>query len=479
MDKTTDNDDTPPNLTPGKTQILLFAIGFVAVSMQFIYMRQVAPFVGSSTIIASIVVSVFLAALALGLSYGGSVTKNHLDKLSKNLFLSSILLGIGSSYFTVELFFREYFSFFTGDSEFLSIFYNPTAAVFIFLMISMFPLVFVVEQSVPLLMNFMKQDRASKVAGDAFNKSTWGNVLGGAATTLVFMYFLGLAWTITLNTLILGLIAISIAPKSMKMLGCIFLALTMLITYTLNVSFESAVFRKTTAYANYTVVTDNGTKHLVTNHNLSSAIGKNGETHEYMEFIRKHVLAKNSGNTILVLGAGGFTLSHDGSKGKEITYVDIDPQIKNIAETHFLKKKIDGDFEGIDARSYLMSSENLWDSIVIDAYTGMNSIPQSLLTQEFHLSVKSRLKPNGRAYYNFIMNPNMSDKYSRGIDNTLRSVYGACFAYPLNMDAIITNVVFICSNNTLEGYDTVYIDDNNIHELNMFSFNLENMSRKY
>jgi hypothetical protein len=41
---------------------------------------------------------------------------------------------------------------------------------------------------------------------------------------------------------------------------------------------------------------------------------------------------------ILVLGAGGFTLSHR-EASNHYTYVDIDPAVRAIAETHFLAKK--------------------------------------------------------------------------------------------------------------------------------------------
>jgi hypothetical protein len=45
------------------------------------------------------------------------------------------------------------------------------------------------------------------------------------------------------------------------------------------------------------------------------------------------------GKDVLVLGAGGFTLSHHEPLNR-YTYVDIDPAIRAIAEKHFLHEAI-------------------------------------------------------------------------------------------------------------------------------------------
>ena len=63
---------------------------------------------------------------------------------------------------------------------------------------------------------------------------------------------------------------------------------------------------------------------------------------------------------ILVLGAGGFTLSA-GDRANQYTYVDIDPTIRAIAERDFLKAPINGDFVvRISSRSRMFSNFCAW-----------------------------------------------------------------------------------------------------------------------
>lgn len=465
------------------TPITLFSIGFVAVSIQFIFMRQVSPFVGTSTITASIVVSIFLAALAGGVARGGRKGGAHLKTLSNNLIISAAFLGIGGSYIATSSFFSGYYYVLEVISQSFvytllgPIIASPFFALSLYLFIFMYPLVFLIEQSVPLLMNFINGERASKIAGDAFNKSTWGNVLGGAFTTLFCMYYLGLGLTIAVNTIILVIIALSV-PGHRSMSKVVLGSSILLITFTLNVSFERLSFKKTTAYSNYAVFDSERGRHLVTNNNFSSVIGKDGKTYEYMEIIKKEIDVKGIGNRdILVLGAGGFTFTHDGTGENNVVYVDIDPSVKEVAETHFLEDEIKGKFIAADARSYLVHNSKTWDIIVIDAYTGMNSIPQSLLTVEFHELVHQRLRQNGRAYYNFIVNPDMSDEYSKGVDSTVRTAFRGCHSHPVDLNSNITNVVYVCFGKA-EASPLVYSDEFNKHEFHALGLTVSTMKSR-
>jgi spermidine synthase len=80
---------------------------------------------------------------------------------------------------------------------------------------------------------------------------------------------------------------------------------------------------------------------------------------------------------VLVLGAGGFTLSHR-EPFNRYTYVDIDPR-SAIAETRFLKGPIRGDFV-VDARRYVRH-ERRFDAVVVDVFSSHTSIPGHLVTR--------------------------------------------------------------------------------------------------
>ena len=84
---------------------ILFAEGFVSVSLQFLFMRHLLPQVGSSVVVSTIIVSIFLLFLSAGYHFGGKAKDNHAGQLSKNILLSAAVLGIGLSSLVSELFF--------------------------------------------------------------------------------------------------------------------------------------------------------------------------------------------------------------------------------------------------------------------------------------------------------------------------------------------------------------------------------------
>jgi spermidine synthase len=69
---------------------------------------------------------------------------------------------------------------------------------------------------------------------------------------------------------------------------------------------------------------------------------------------------------ILVLGAGGFSLSHREPLNR-YTFVDIDPAIRGIAEREFLREAAAGEFIATDARRFVAdtgrgSSTHWWST---------------------------------------------------------------------------------------------------------------------
>lgn len=109
-------------------------------------------------------------------------------------------------------------------------------------------------------------------------------------------------------------------------------------------------------------------------------------------YIRKFVsiTEKEQPKHILVIGAAGFVYPLEVSwlqSVERIDTVDIDPQVKNIAENNFLfqdlpKKVV---FYPHSARWFVnqaLKNNTTYDLIVLDAYNG-RSIPDELTTVEF------------------------------------------------------------------------------------------------
>ena len=431
-----------------KAAIVLFLEGLASAGLQMIALRQSVPFVGSSILSTSIVISVFLAALALGYYKGGQhKTEGYQRKLITNILASLVLFGIGLSYPFVSGFYML-----LSDMSFgMPVLNNPLVHLFIFCGLIIAPLVFGLAQTVPLLLNTASMETSkSEATGNATALSTIGNVLGCLLTSLVLMYYFGTGVSIFFNCLMLaaclifllnwrtsgGLIASSMA------LSCL------VITYFINVKVSAKIFEATTPYSNIQVADTDDGKRLVINRSNASFISHDGTRGwEYIELIKKALLSDAAihDKHILVLGSGGFTLSTGNTSSASFHYVDIDPELKSVSEEAFLKRPIESTFTAEDARGFLLTRDETWDYIVIDLYSNASTIPAHTSTIEFFSLVNDRLKAGGKAIMNIVANPTLNDRYSASIDRTIRTAMSRCITDITNYEDALVNILYFCT----------------------------------
>ena len=161
---------------------LLFAEGLASVTLQFLFLRQTMAYVGSSVVVTSIVVSIFLLALALGYQQGGRVREDPMRALGANLEWAAALLALGLSPYVTEI-------FFAGARSFLP----PNISLALYCAIFMAPAGYWLAQTMPLLSNGIKARSNGELSGDVLFFNTLGNVVGGLVSTLLLMRFAGLA----------------------------------------------------------------------------------------------------------------------------------------------------------------------------------------------------------------------------------------------------------------------------------------------
>jgi len=224
----------------------------------------------------------------------------------------------------------------------------------------------------------------------------------------------------------------------------------------------------TNNYGNYSSVVTKNNASLVVNNALMSTIDNSKKGALYIEYIKDVFFnqLKFKDKNILIIGAGGFTFSHESTFGNNITYLDIDSGIKNYVEKYFLHSNINGQFIADDARVYLNNTRKFYDLIFSDAYNS-NNIPTSLLTAEYFLSVKHRVKQNGYAVFNIIADPFMQDPYSKSIDNTIKKVFRNCIKHPINYLSL-ANIIYICKKSSNENNYSFYTDNKNKASLDKF-----------
>lgn len=450
--------------------LVILIEGFVSIAVEILTIRQLLPVAGGSVIVTSLIIGFFLLFLAIGYQRGGRLHHRPQKVLRSNFFIAAIWLGVGLSYTFITLFFY-FVQCITGPH----IFYPLIA----YLLVIIAPLIYLLGQTVPIVMNMVRQHRAvGEIGGNALGLSTLGSFLGAILTTLIFMYFVGVAWTVLVNFLLLLLLVIILSESraSLWFQLCMGVAVVSLVSM-LNLKMERSFFILTNNYANYQIVDHQNSmlgkdeKIFLINETASSFVNKRRKGFPYIESIKKILFTdlKLRNAQILILGAGGFSLTAESTYQNYITYVDIDKQIKNLIVPRFLNT-VGSNFIVDDARHYLQTTANHYTAIVVDTYSDIKSMPSYLLTYEYMQVLRSRLLPNGVVIFNIIANPLLSDSYSKRVDNTIRAVFSSCMVVPNVYADRATNIIYTCSAKNNQADRVVYSDNLNTATTDSFNW---------
>jgi len=418
-----------------------------------IVLRQLVPVVGYSINVTSIVITTFLAALALGYRAGGRIRIGHASLIARNLIGAGLLMGVGLSFVMVDFLFDLYFAAFN----------QSLLAVALYSLIVVAPVIYLLAQTVVLLINFREASAAAEQAGDTFHVSTIGNVIGGLVTTLVVMYYLGIAAAIFLDVVLLVWAYVLVARHRPVVIALTSIGVV-LTAFVLNVIAERALFIQTTAYADYYITDEQSGEGrlLVVNGQSASRTSKHGIGHGYIEWFEDQLFAESTdAASVLVLGAGGFTLGQGRNHASNITFVDVDEHLAGIADQFLGKGVREGQFIAKDARAHLLRTSYSYDAIIVDTYSHRSSMPPHLMTQEFFSLVRERLLPTGTAYINILASDDEGHQFTRGIDNTIRSVFASCSIHKITTQEMnLYNKLYRCQRSRLDGFRNVYTDKN-------------------
>ena len=440
----------PPLLIP----VVVFIEGFCSLGAEIIALRRLVPHVGSSIVVTAPTIGFFLLALALGYAAGAKINGCYLQVVARNFLISALLLGIGFSTPFVNGLFTHV---------------QPVWLSYTLLIGGILcPLAWLLGQTVPALTNLMQTRRTGEASGMALYWSTLGSFLGSLGLSVLVMQWLGISAAVTLCALFLliGALRLQVAPDVRSRRWQVltgFLASTLLIIG-LNVPLLRGQWLDEpqdvteTAYADYSVIhtetpEGNPIRVFKVNSSTASLIGDGNPPRyaRYIDYLRQTLLndLKFRNSEILVLGAGGFTLSHK-EPLNHYTFVDIDPKIQSIAEQQFLHEPIRGKFIVDDARHFVTSTakqaDSSFDAVVVDVYSSHHNIPSHLITREFWNDTRQVLKPNGVLLANLILDSKLQSNYARNVLATIESIYGRCAVEVLHKDKPLANVEVLCQN---------------------------------
>jgi len=443
--------------------LILLLEGFITISVEILTMRQLLPFYGGSVVITSIIIGIFLLFLAMGYWRGGMYQRDIFKQLSRNFIFSMIWIGVGLSFMLITIYY--YFTTFVTNVPLI-------ASLILYLLLVLAPIVYSLGQTIPLTTNlFNQQHRVSSINGRALFLSTIGSFLGAILTSLLLFQFFGVAWTVVVNCILLLALITSMRREShLSWWHIVLMLITLSFILLINVGAENILFKRTNNYGNYQVVeTKTFGRMLKINQSDSSLVTADKKGFPYVELLRDILFTqlKLHHKQFLVIGAGGFSLTAAGTNENEVTYVDIDPDIKEIAERHLLRGPINGKFIPEDARSYLKKNQVKFDVILSDAFTHIATIPASLLTVEYFQEIANHLNPQGLMILNLISHPFFHDKFTQILFNTIHAVFPYCTIMPMHWNAPLANIIYICPK--VVGKNQIYRDDLTTSTLDFFN----------
>ena len=435
---------------PRAATTLLLVEGYCALAVEMIALRALVPVAGQSVAVTSLVVTAFLAALALGYRAGGGFEGDAREKVARNLAAAAAWSAFWLSRFGVALAFEA-----TGALP-------PLAQVAVYAVAGVGPVAYLLAQAVVLLVASAGPETAPGKAGAAFAASTLGNVAGGLATALVVMQHVGVAGAVALVSGLLVLAALAAWERPGVRLWAA--AVVVAVSSAANLAVERSAYVTTTAHADYAIEADaGGARTLRVNGQNASREDGAGTGHPYVEWIEDRVYAATPEGRparVLVIGAGGFTFGRGRPEdAAEIVFADVDPRLAPVADAFLAPASRRGRYAAMDGRAYLLRHADGFDAIVLDAYADRTAVPSHLLTREFFALARSRLGEGGTLYVNLIVAPE-PDRLSTRADRTLRSVFAGCRTRELGEASRWRNRVYACPRTALDGDATVYSDAN-------------------
>ena len=394
-----------------KLEIIVFLSGAIGMGLELIAARVLSPYVGSSNVVWTSIIGIILVSMSLGYWLGGKKA----DKEASGNVLSRLLLG--SALFTSIIPLLETIVV----KEFAGIVSNLIVAAILCAIIVFSIPSFILAMISPFAvkMKSMQETEIGSLSGRISSLSTIGSITGTFLMGFVLIPNIGVT-NINIGITILLVVMSILAREDINkkyILSTISLVVVMIILMFIGkwvfklanpeilVDTDSQYSRiwvkqVNTAKTTYkTLQVDTGLESYI-----DTETGEMGAMYlRYYDLFE--YLNKDAKSTLMIGGAAYTYPIHYLQKyqDKTIDVVEIDEKMTQIAEEQFGLNTKDERLKIYtqDGRSYLNYSENKYDTILIDAFKGLNA-PFELTTYEALIHAKNMLNDNGIVLTNII-----------------------------------------------------------------------------
>ena len=396
-----------------KLEIIVFICGAMTMILELVAARVLSPYVGSSNLIWTSIIGIMLICMSLGYWIGGKLAdkEQNIKDLSQFIWITAITISLIPILETIIV------------NGLATIWSDQLIAVAIISSTFLFGIPsFMLATVSPICVKLKnnEQMQVGTVSGKISSISTIGSIFGTFFAGFVLIPQIGVSNIILGSSILLSILAISVYPnKTIKSIIYVIITIVAIIVFTF---FGKCLFKNAhpdiikdldTEYSriwvkNLTVGENTNYKTLQVDTGLESYI--NEQTGEMgAKYLTYYDLFsyynKNAKNTLMIGGAAYTYPKHYLKKyeNNNIDVVEIDPEMTKIAQEEFgldIKNPRLNIYHQ-DGRSYLNYSNKTYDTILIDAFKGLNA-PFELNTYEAMSKVKERLNDNGVVITNII-----------------------------------------------------------------------------
>ena len=412
--------------------------------------RLIAPFYGNSVYTWGILLSVVMAALALGYFLGGRIA----DK-SKKLELTLALILFFSGFITlISYFISQYLLqqslYFVAQSSSAWLYLLILSVA---MMCSFAPVMTLLGMVSPLLLKLSVKGLKSigNTAGLLSMLGSFGGIIGSLIASFILIPTIGVLHSIQLLSLLLSLSSLLlISNKKMTQLVLLMVIGTLFADrfYTTLVSRAKAEVIVESLYNHIQISDHNGRMYLTTGNARgvqSISIPESGIMNNYLDYLAlaPSLLQSEKPYSVLLIGVAGGTvikqLNRFFPNAVEIDAVEIDPTMIEVAKNYFNLSDSEANIIVGEGRQYIATTQKKYDVVLIDAFSTDLYAPSHLMTQEFFTLVKTALNPGGIMAFNAV-GPEIvqnGDSLYQVVANTVASVFPHTYHASVRDDQLV------------------------------------------
>ncbi len=435
------------------TQLVVYAVvasaGAAVLAIEILGTRVLGPFYGVGLFLWSALITVTLAALAVGYALGG----RWADRGPRLARLGVLLAGAGTWLLLVPWIRVPLLAALQS--------LGLRAAVLSAALLLFAPPLCLLGMVSPYAVRLRARslEDVGRTAGDLFALSTLASVVSALLTGFYLVPWLGVSRLLLLVGL--GLLAVSAlafwaggsrrgaaAAAGLGIAG--------------GLSWNAAapgvepgrglLLLEDSPYAEIRVLERDETRYLLLDGGVHTAVtpGSWVSAHRYVPALGVAQSFFPRPGRLLLLGLGGGAVVKDyAAQGWDIDAVEIDAAVIRVARVHFGLEAEECRLFCMDGRRFLRASEDRYDLIVLDAF-GSSAIPFHLVTQEMFALVAARLAPEGVVAIN-VETRSWDDELLAAIAATLATQLPAVVALPTSEPPnTLGNIVLLGSRRALE-----------------------------